>query len=131
VSPAPVTAPRCPGTVPPAADVDGDGCPERFSVDGARMTVDGIAYDLGRSGDLTAVADWDCDGRATPALLRPSTGEVFVFDAWARLDQQVTVSPLATVAGATGIRAGGGDPQCPDLVVTQQGRGPLVVEVPP
>ena len=31
------------------------------------------------SGDLVAVADWDCDGRATPALVRPSTGEVFVF----------------------------------------------------
>jgi len=40
-------------------------------------------YRLGRDGDVAMLGDWDCDGRATPALYRPATGEVFLFDGFA------------------------------------------------
>lgn len=43
----------------------------------------GHRYGLGRPGDVALVGDWDCDGKPTPALYRPSTGEAFVFDTWA------------------------------------------------
>src|SRR4051794_25228062 len=107
----PVTHPSCPAVSRPAADVDGDGCPEPYSVVGAHLITSGVTYELGRPGDLSAVGDWDCDGRATPALVRPSTGEVFVFDGWAGTGRDVTVRAAAIVRDATGIRASrpGGD----------------------
>jgi eukaryotic-like serine/threonine-protein kinase len=40
-------------------------------------------YALGLAGDRLFLGDWNCDGIATPALLRPSTGETIYFDSWA------------------------------------------------
>jgi hypothetical protein len=125
----PVTRPSCPSVSRPAADVDGDGCPEPYSVIGAHLVLAGVTYELGRPGDLTAVGDWDCDGRATPALVRPSTGEVFVFDAWAGADEAVTVRAATVVRDATGIRASRPSAPCPELVVTRSGRAPSIVRV--
>ncbi len=71
-----------PVTSPLKADVDGDGCPSAVAVRENIVEVDGERYQLGRPGDTLVVGDWDCDGRDTPALYRPS-GEVFLFDAWA------------------------------------------------
>jgi hypothetical protein len=45
--------------------------------------VAGRRWRLGQAGDDAVLGDWDCDGRATPALYRPSTGEVFLFDGFA------------------------------------------------
>jgi hypothetical protein len=125
----PDTRPSCPAVSRPAADVDGDGCPEPYSVVGAHLVLAGVTYELGRPGDLTAVGDWDCDGRATPALVRPSTGEVFVFDSWARADRAVTVRAATVVPDATGIRASRPGTRCPHLVVTRSGHASSVVAV--
>jgi hypothetical protein len=98
--PAPVGAARvaeCPGQPPVAApaaavlqgDLDGSGCTTVvvWSATLAEARVpqpDGEArYLLGRPGDAMLLGDWDCDGTDTPALYRPSTGEVFLFDGWA------------------------------------------------
>jgi hypothetical protein len=43
----------------------------------------GRRYALGHAGDWLLTGDWDCDGRESPALYRPSTGDVFLFDRWA------------------------------------------------
>jgi serine/threonine protein kinase len=67
------------------------------------VDIDGARYEVGAPGDIVAVRDWDCDGEATPAVLRPSTGEVFVFDAWAALDADVEVDAVETVAGAVDL----------------------------
>ena len=67
---------------PLRADDDGDGCPSAVSWEGNVADVGGRRYQLGRPGDALVVGDWDCDARATPELYRPSTGEVFLFDAW-------------------------------------------------
>ena len=48
---------------------------------GARRPV-AVATGSGQAGDEVLIDDWDCDGDATPALLRPGTGEVFVFPRW-------------------------------------------------
>ena len=81
-------------------DVDGDGCPEAVSIDGAQVVVDGARYDVGAPGDAVAVADWDCDGSDTPAVVRPSTGDVFVFDAWATAEAPMPGRLLDRVPGA-------------------------------
>mgnify|MGYP003109798489 FL=1 len=117
-APAPATGPlpdSC--TVPDVAgpDVDGDGCPEEVVLDGRSAQVGSVSVELGQEGDLVALGDWSCDGVATPALLRPETGEVFVFPEW-RLDEPVEVETLATVPGATAIAAGAG--ACPSPVLT-------------
>jgi hypothetical protein len=125
----PITRPSCPAASRPAADVDGDGCPESYSVVGAHLAVAGVTYVLGRPGDLTAVGDWDCDGRATPALVRPSTGEVFIFERWADAARPVTVRAATIVRDPTGIRASRPTAHCPRLVVTRSDRGPYVVPV--
>ncbi|MBV9951967.1 MAG: hypothetical protein JO291_08450 [Acidimicrobiia bacterium] len=128
-STAPVTQPSCTAVNRPAADVDGDGCPEPYTVDGAHLLLGGVTYELGRPGDLTAIGDWDCDGRATPAIVRPSTGEVFVFERWAATDRAVTVRAATVVHDATGIRARRSDARCPQLVVTRSGHPPFTVPV--
>ena len=109
-APAPSTAPATTGPAPcpdPAAagpDVDGDGCPEPVGIDGARVTVEGTTWVVGRPEDRLAVADWDCDGRATVASVRPSTGEVFVFDRWPSPTDPLTVPAAVAVPGAVDLR---------------------------
>lgn len=63
-----------------------------------------MKYRLGEASDRLAVGDWDCDGLATPALVRPGTGEVFVFARWATATEPLTLAPTAVVAaGATPV----------------------------
>jgi hypothetical protein len=117
------TTTPCPVVDAPAADHDGDGCPSAIDVDGAVVAVDGVRYAVGDDGDSVAVDDWDCDGVATPAVVRPSTGEVFVFDAWAVPSRDLVVTAAATVAGATGVERAG----CGQLAVVDAGGGRTVV----
>lgn len=87
----------------------------------------GRRYQVGRPGDRAALGDWDCDGETTPAVVRPSTGEVFVFDAWAD-DDAVTVAALDTVRGATDLRPLRRD-RCDALVVERDDGTPVEVEI--
>lgn len=59
-------------------------------------------YQLGQPGDHLVVGDWDGDGNATPAVFRPSTGELFLFNAWATPDRP----PPTATAHQTGVRGG-------------------------
>lgn len=104
----------CAATAPAGPDVDGDGCPEAVALDGRTATVGSVQVVLGEEGDLVSLGDWDCDGTATPALLRPASGEVFVFPRWS-LDEPLEVPATTVVPDASGISAGDGD--CPELVV--------------
>lgn len=61
----------------------------------------GERWSVGEPGDVVVLGDWDCDGVDVPAVLRPATGEVWLFDGWA---EQPAVR-LATVTGATTARA--------------------------
>jgi hypothetical protein len=105
--------------------------PERHTateVADSTLVVEGRRYRVGQPGDELLVEDWDCDGIPTPALLRPGTGEVFVFPRWVERDE-LAVEPLLTVARAqalvSDVAAGG----CPSLAVqTEAGELVHVIE---
>lgn len=130
-SSAPAPDRRCPPVeAAGAADVDGDGCPDSVRVEAERVTAVGTTWVVGRPGDALAVADWDCDGTATVASLRPSTGEVFVFDAWVAPGDELTVPAATTVPGAEGLAAVDPDGDgCADLTATRPDGPPVAVPV--
>jgi len=103
---APATDPTIPCATPVAsggADVDGDGCADVVEVDGNTVAIGPWRFRLGAPEDVVAVGDWDCDGRATAAVLRRSSGEVHVFDGWATDSNPVTGRLVDSVTDATGI----------------------------
>ena len=107
--PSPVDAPPDDPAAPscgPGPDVDGDGCGDDTEVVGRLIRVGDVWYSAGRSGDVVAVDHWGCADLATPAVLRPATGEVFVFDQWPRSDQpRVVVVDHRVAVGATSLSA--------------------------
>ena len=86
------------------SDVSGDGCPEPVYVeapaDGSApatvRTADG-EWTIGAAGDLVAVGDWDCDGRATPAVVSPAAGVASFFAVWPRSRHAVMPTRVAHV----------------------------------
>jgi hypothetical protein len=121
----------CPGVAAPAADVDGDGCPEELVVDRGGVTAGSARWTLGEPGDVVAVGDWDCDGRATPALLRRATGDVFVFPGWAAEGEPVTVEARDHLPGAVAIRGERVEEGCDALVVDLGSGATATVEAGP
>lgn len=85
-------------------------------VAGSLLTVEGRRYRVGQDGDQLLVEDWDCDGVPTPALLRPATGEVYVFPRWADRDE-LAVEPVLQVAGAEALVSEVSAQGCPTLAV--------------
>jgi hypothetical protein len=118
---------NCPSVGAPRADVDHDGCPETVRVTGNVIVAGAARFEIGVRGDLVSIGDWDCDGSATPAIVRPSTGDVFVFRSWAAPDDRITLQPTTNVPGAVGpvdVRPA----RCGPLVVRQ--RSGATAEIP-
>ncbi len=80
-APTSTTAPLPPCVASERAAVEAGvaGCPQSVSVEGPTVTIGGRRLVVGRQGDEVLVADWGCEGRARPAVLRPDTGEVLVY----------------------------------------------------
>ena len=74
------------------------------TVDGRHVSNDDGRWEVGADGDVVIVGDWDCDRLPTPAVLRPSTGEVAVFDRWAG-EAPEPARPVATLAGVVDVQA--------------------------
>ncbi|MDH3755091.1 MAG: hypothetical protein OEU32_14570 [Acidimicrobiia bacterium] len=116
------TAPPASGEVEVCAfDVDttADGCADRVSIADGVVTVNDRRYAVGVAGDRLAVGDWDCDGLATVAVVRPSSGEIFIFDAWAQRGElrAPLVAHLTRPAAPVAIELGDG---CHDLAVDHE-----------
>ncbi len=90
---------------PVVEDVDGDGCPDAVTIDATSVSVGAAQFTAGQPGDLLVLGDWRCEGASTVALVRPSTGEVFVFDGWAPSTSDLAGRLVRRVPGATGLRA--------------------------
>ena len=125
-------------------DINGDGCDDHVRIgiyDSSgqpAIATDTRRWLIGQPGDLVAVGDWNCDGLATPALVRPVSGEAFVFVVWPYTDPPTQPTFRAVVPqGATGVmsapldtaeagesgRPGGSGRQCHDLAITYADTG--------
>jgi hypothetical protein len=86
------------------------------TVQGRTVTRGAERFEVGAPGDLIEVGDWDCDRVATPAVLRPSSGEVFVFPSWGT-GGPVEVGPVRSVPGAVSLLVGADESGCSTLAV--------------
>src|SRR5438128_1674694 len=68
---------------------------------GGVLRTDHGAFAIGADGDVVVVGDWDCDGVATPALLRLATAHVYSLHEWAIPGRDVAGDDLGVVDGAT------------------------------
>jgi hypothetical protein len=110
-----------------SGDLDRDGCDEGLDREGARLSGTGGAVVVGDPDDLIVTGDWNCDRVRTPALLRPSTGEVFMFGQWATPTQPSVAAPVGRVPGARRLVVlDRGSDGCDDLEV-ETGEGENVV----
>ncbi len=66
---------------------------------------DGRRYAVGAAGDFVETGDWDCDGRVTAAIVRPSTGGIVLFDAWPEPGQTISQPLRWSVDSPTGAAA--------------------------
>ena len=81
---------------------------EPVEIIGTEVRTGGHRWAVGDPGDLVAVGDWDCDGAPTPAVVRPSRRQLYVFDEWATTDAAAEASPGPTVPdGVTAVAADG------------------------
>ena len=65
----------------------------------------GRLYGVGAPGDFVETGDWDCDGEPTPAIVRPSTGDVVLFDAWPAPHRSISMPVRWEVDAPTGAEA--------------------------
>lgn len=94
--------------------------PEVVEVAAGVVSSSGRRWQVASADDLVAVGDWDCDGLATPAVVRHGTGRIWVYDEWAEGSEADLVEAAAAVPDAAAASAvdGGG---CDDLEVTDAG----------
>lgn len=129
------------GTAPVDADVDGDGNSDAVDVAGGIVTAAGIRWQVAAPEEIVVVGDWDCDGRPTPAVVRPGSGQVWAYSRWADDGESVSAAPAGVVPGAstaTTVHAGDdvvdgeavGEEGCDTIEVTDATGGSTVV-VPP
>jgi hypothetical protein len=110
-------------------DIDGDGCSEAVALPPGAIVVGERRYEIGEPGGSVAVSDWDCDGRATPAVLRPDTGELFVFDTWASSTAPATARLVQVVPGARALRRT--DSRCGVVTLVDASGAVVLVEIEP
>ena len=90
-------------SAPLAADVDGDDCEEPLEIEGGVVRAQGRRWQVATAGDVVLVGDWDCDGTATPAVVRPGSGQVWTFPRWAgsgEAGEEVVAELAGAVPGA-------------------------------
>jgi hypothetical protein len=78
VAPAVAFVPPAPPPAQPRAQP-----PAAWTWSGGVLTIGDRRWRLGRPGDVVVLGDWDCNGAASPALYRPASGQVFLFDGYA------------------------------------------------
>lgn len=102
-----------PTACPPAGE--GAGCDDTTGLDGTNVWWRGARWSVSRPGEVVAVGDWNCDGAASPAVLRPEDGSVWVYRRW---DEAEVAVAAGTVPGAVRLRNGEPDAEgCPTLLL--------------
>ena len=113
-SPATVTEPTSDSVVGPTASravpvptttIEPPSASDLEIGDGLVLDHQGRRYLVGREGDIVVLGDWDCEGDRTPAVLRPGTGEIAVFDHWPEVDGSIAVPASWNVEAAHDLAA--------------------------
>ena len=93
--------------LPPTPNAVGRGSPEGFAghESGTVLEHGGYLYGVGAPGDFVETGDWDCDGQPTPAIVRPNTGHIVLFDAWPAPGQSISMPVRWEVEAPTGAEA--------------------------
>ncbi len=120
----PATSATTTSTAPPATSATStSAAPPATPTSGAPPTgitvVDagGATYEIVVGGPaIASVADWNCDGVPTAAVLRLDTGDVWVFDQWTSDDGPPSARHVDVVPGASDL--GPATATCPALVAT-------------
>jgi hypothetical protein len=81
------------------------------------LSVGGVSYAVGESDDVAAVGRWDC-GAPSLALLRPSTGQIWLYRGWPSGTAPVRPSLGAVVPGARRLTVSHGA-TCDTLLVVR------------
>ncbi len=116
---------------PLTADVDGDGCAEALRYRAGAVEAGPARFAVGEAGDRVAVGDWSCSGTRTLAVLRPRTGEVFAFSAWASAGGDAHAPLVGRVTGGQALRAADLDGDgCNELLVERDAGVPVVLHPP-
>lgn len=89
---------------PTVADLDGDGCGEEVELSDGVVSSAGRRWQVAAPDDVVTIGDWDCDGTATPAVLRGGSGELWVYDRWAELGHDVDATLAGVVPAAVSVR---------------------------
>jgi hypothetical protein len=84
-------------------------------------------FRVSEPADPVAVGRWTCR-TVLPALLRPATGEVWVWDRWPPARRPVTGRLAARVAGAMSLRAVTASPGCDTLLITRRSGPPVAID---
>ena len=94
-----------PPLLPPSAA--GQSLNEPVSVGEAAAVLEhgGRRYAVGATGDFVATGDWDCDGEPTAAIVRPSTGDIALFDAWPGPGETISLPVRWNADSPTGAEA--------------------------
>jgi serine/threonine protein kinase len=90
------------GSPAPCPAVD-QGCGP-VPIPGGLLTAPTGRYQLGAPSDVIVVGRWECTSIALPAVLRPSTGQVWTFDAWPTALQPQIGDLAARVPAAWSLR---------------------------
>lgn len=118
----------CPAVSSPlSADTDGNGCPEALQWSDGVLEAGDRRWTVGRPDDRVATADWSCSGRATLALLRPATGEVFIFDGWADAGHDLSAELVGRVEGGFALRTAEVGDGCPLVAVDRGDAAPVTI----
>jgi len=82
---------------------------------GGVLVVGPTRYRIGVPGDEALAADWGCRGTTRAVVLRPATGELFVFRGWAQPGHDLVAAPAGRVAPGSHLRAGADHAGCAEL----------------
>jgi hypothetical protein len=117
---------RDPAPPPPALVVTTSTMPAPAPI----VEIDHERYQVGTPGDKATVARWRCDDRPRVVLLRPATGELFLFDNAPEPGGDTAANPFTTVDHATSLAPVDPSDPCPTLVVLRGNRSAVPVELP-
>lgn len=79
--------------------------PAVVEVAGGVVSSSGRRWQVAAPDDLVVIGDWDCDGLATPAVVRPGTGHVWTYANWAEGTEGVVADAAGTVPDAISATA--------------------------